>query len=196
VPSYTIYANTDDYRIQSVATTWTAAKNGTGSLSASAASATTGGIMSDTDGTDYYCHQVFQNFDTSAVSGTITAFSLSVNCSSAVGSGQTYEAREYAWSGSGTGNFRTTAQLALLSNFGSVAITGTGRFSFPKSSLAHTPSATYKLILFAQRQRTDVAPSGANGHTISMADSVGTTNDAFLSITTAAGPRLSTFMWA
>jgi hypothetical protein len=195
MPTYIIYPSSNDYRIQSQGATWNFAKGGIGTLTAASTSSTTGSIGAYEDAGDYYCNQVFQEYDTTSVLGTITAVSLSVNCSTALGTAQTYEAREFAWSGSTTSNFRNPSQLGALTAFGSASITGTGRFSIPKTVPTHTPSASYKLVLYAQRQRTDVTPTGTNTHSINMVDQPGTSSDPYLEIVTTSKPSFQSFWW-
>ena len=183
---FTIYANSNDHFIYGSSATYSTARAGSGLVD------NTGGIGHQAGqqlaAGNYYVYQAFLSFDLSAVpAGTLGSSKLTLDTFAAHGSvAKTYWASEFAWSG-GTSDFVAGASLSGLTGFGNRSFasgeaTGAKDFTGPASL---PRSSTYKLAVFAQDQRDNVAPASGVGGFIAFnaAEQSGTSQDPRITIT-------------
>lgn len=184
MPSYTIYADANDFIVVCNGPDYSDARSGAGGLS------TETGVSSHFVGqfadSIFYCQQYFPQFDTSAVSGTFVSGSFNLTISSRFANNKVFEVREHAWPTAGnTSAFVAGASLggkALFGTFSSGTSNGLKTATCGLSDVART--TTYRLVIAAEEQRTGTPPGGYEGVAITAAESSGTTDDPYLSITT------------
>src|ERR1044072_2899848 len=115
---YLAYANTNDYGISSTDATYANARDGTGTLTATSTSGTGSlDVGQKLSAGIYTAAQAFYSFDTSGFPAGCSVHFLGVY--NPVTGLPNLEIFEYAWSGSGTGNFRSGTALGSLTQLGS-----------------------------------------------------------------------------
>ena len=134
-------------------------------------------------------HQAFLEFNTSAVTGTITSATLSLNFDiNANTEAEPVDVRNLSWTppvAAGTYRTRTQVEAATLVATGTIPASTTGRISFSYTSPSSdvSISSTYRVMLHSQRQRTGgTAPAGAAARSFS--EATGSATDAVLSLLT------------
>lgn len=188
MPIDIVYANANDYEVSGTNASWATARAGSGLV------ASTGGTVlaprSSLSG-NYEVAQAIIRFNASAVTGTVTAFSVVLTCQSVNAGGDTIEIRERTSTGTGTGNFVAGASLGGLTLIDAQSVTGAGAVTFTNNALNPAGSSNYGILVFAQRQRTNVAPTAATVVFFHASEATGTTNDPYLSITTVTSVSLT-----
>jgi len=179
---YKIYGVTQDHNVNSYNHPTYAASRTT-VLGADAASATPISIGEYfAVGPQYSCEQGVFAFDTTPVAGLsvsgATFVLMDVGDLTAFG---TLEAREHNWTyGGGTANWVSGIDLASKVLFGAATkAAGAGPLTFTGTSIT-TLANPYKLIVFDQRQRTNVAPTANELMHVYPADEAGTSFDPYL----------------
>lgn len=191
---------TDGYIDSSSSSSYTTARNGTGTLTADTASTTfnvgqaqTGAkIVTDT------CYEGFLSFDTSAItdSDVVSAIVLDVwLVTDNSATDFTLEARERDWGASlTTGDYVAGGSLSGLTLMASIATSGigsTGAYKTLTSQAAFLTATNLKtgtvyLILDSSREVGNNDPTGLEYVVLSSADNTGTTQDPKLTITHAS----------
>lgn len=192
MPSYQIYAHIDDFAIHASGATWAGAQAGQNAIAETAPENERFVDARQFNG-NYFIAQWLLHFDTSQIPAgeTVSSASLSVRCNLFAGVGVAASVSEKTWSTPSTVNYTSgPTDLAALINFtdpaSPVRINSVGRKTLPKASTSVPRSATYGLVVFEERQRSNTAPVGENDQVnLRGADSAGTTDDPYLSITTA-----------
>jgi hypothetical protein len=181
-----IYANTNDFAVTSSNATYATAASGSG---LSVTSAATNARIGQTTG--FSIVQYFASFDTSGAPSATTAELRLTAHTTGGATGELYEVARYAWASAATSAFRDPTALGALT----VAGTGTNPatadtpFTVSFSTAEYTSSSTMKVVVYAQNQRTAVAPVVTNWG-IHTADATGTTNDPYLLVTTGSSWQL------
>jgi hypothetical protein len=181
MPSYTIYASTNDFGVTSYSSTYSTARSGSGTKYVTdltyphyVDNSVAGGV--------YYCEQYFSSFDTSAVDGTQTARSFNFVAYELSGAGTVIEAAPHSWTtAESSGEF--VAGASLPSPHGEVNANSNGAKSITLGTDVPVGSNT-KYLLWAKGQRQNTTPAGADWIALYPADTSGTIDDPYLSITT------------
>lgn len=185
--TYTIYSDTADGYIVSSSSTYSTARNGTGTVAAdsSASYIAPGQVYS---GGNYNCYQTFLAFDTSGVAGIITSATLNLYAySNDSDTDFTTRARMYDWGASLTSaDFVAGGSLSALTevaNWNSSAYSASYNTFTDVALPAHiNQSGTTRMVLSSSRQEGNNTPSGREYVTFYSANATGTTNDPYLYI--------------
>lgn len=177
---YTIYANTNDHKVEAAdVSSWLDARSGTSvdSITDSGTNLTIGATVS---GGTYRARQVFLQFDLSAVpADTPNSVELKIK-NAGGGSGMTVKAAERAWSG-GTGDFVPGADLAALTQFGShVFLNSSVEYKTFTGLINPSRSATYQLVLYDVGQESATAPTDNLTAQFYHAETAGTSEDPYI----------------
>ena len=183
--TYVVYSDTNDGYVRSSDTSYATAREGGGGLSVftfgnlSAGQALSGGT--------YYVHQPMLSFDTSAVpAGTDSGILISLNVTTA--RSKVFEIWEHAWTPPiSTAAFVAGSSLASKTLFGTHTPSATGRRSWSSSLTSIPRSSGYRVLVAAEEQRTNVAPTGDSMFIFNPADTSGTTSDPYLQFDSAGG---------
>jgi hypothetical protein len=182
MPSYTIYASTNDFGVYSASGTYSTARAGEG----------TNGIYSGDvphyvdnslwAGHTYYCDQYFCRFDTGAVVGTQTARSFHFVAYALSGAGTVIEAAPHNWTTSESLS-EFVPGASLPSPHGEVNANSNGVKRITLGTDVPVGSAA-KYLLWAKGQRQNTVPTGEDWIALYPADTFGTIDDPYLSIET------------
>lgn len=145
------------------------------------------------DNSGIWCQESFVGFDTSGLTGTVTAATLSLWCSS-TGSLFTAEARVFDWGATlDTGDWVPGDSLAALTLVATLpqAFTAGAYNDFTEVALAANinQAGFTRLLINSDRQRLGNAPSGTDESAgFTEAGNAGTVNDPKLTVTTVVIP--------
>lgn len=199
----TVFAGTNDGRVQSGSTTYATARDGGGTVSVDTTSTGDIGAGQFFSSPNYTLWEYFPEFDTSSI-GTDTVSSTVLGLYGIADSSSTdfsVTAWLYDWGGTvTTADWRTAAQLSALTEVATFATAGgwssSGYNSFTETGTAFSDgingAGTTRIVVGSSRLESGTAPTGAEYVWWYFADQSGTTNDPKLTITHASSGATGT----
>lgn len=193
MPTTVIYCDPIDDTLTSISSvSYSAAANGSGSLSSDGGGSLSLVTGQEFIGGEYRCYESFLQFDTSLIADGDCSLTLAMD-TDVTDTDFNFEVRSFDFGASiTTADWRTPAQIAALTLAGSGSTAGwtSGTKNFVVS---FSPNATTKYLCVSDRQRSGTAPSGEEVLLYKSSDVSGTTDDPKLTITPPAVSLSSPF---